>query len=833
MKFNFRKVAAVAASALMSVSAMGFAAAANYPAPFVSGSTADVAIVYGTGSGVSSLDLIQAGNIQTDLQASLPSSATAASSSVSGGDAVLLSKSSDHLNLQNGWGVFTGTIDSGDLATVLADGTYIADDNDEFDYEQSITIGNATLTHFRDSDYEDLVDLTERTPTIGFKISSNTFILNYTIDFIEDVSSDISSARLEDIEGSDIPMMGRTYYVSEFHNGTAATATTFNQMILLDAATTADVSEGETVTVDGKSISIDYIDSDEVVFMVDGERAPASGKLMAGNSYKLSDGTYIGVRDVSKLEVSGETGSASFSLGSGKIEFPSNGGEIKLNDDAVKGVRGYMVKSSNNLDKIVIEWKTDDEVFLSPKTELVMPGFKALKYTMNDFVRNPEEKITVEKDSDTSIQMTAPLERGIVTFNLLGANSVGNFSLVGKDVDDRLLSSNASEITFYEKLNGSDYHSYFIATYNISQEGESYLLRADVSEDTTAGRNETTIESYDGTAWTTVCEDKSDGQTCDIGDVSLTLRDMQYMTGSAAGQNQSVNISAGSDVHFHYLITKGGLTVYLPFTGMDIDYGTAITSLNTIGTPGAINISQNNTVAGHSPVSFHLYMAGEDKDETLSSGLNFTLTIDETTDDNLQVSEVQEAGSGGPAGLEIGDSSTYEAYIKDDVATRILHYTNPDEDWAEVYYPTGDSESYAEVYLAEADAVLTSTPGSSGSSSLGDVLVKDSEVSSVSTKNLIVVGGSCINSAAATLVGSAACTSAFTTATGIGSGQFLIQSFGDSTLTSKIALLVAGYEAADTVNAAKFLTTQTVDTTAGKKYKGTSSTSAELVTAVV
>ena len=118
-----------------------------------------------------------------------------------------------------------------------------------------------------------------------------------------------------------------------------------------------------------------------------------------------------------------------------------------------------------------------------------------------------------------------------------------------------------------------------------------------------------------------------------------------------------------------------------------------------------------------------------------------------------------------------------------------------------------------------------------GGSSLGDVLVKDSEVDSVKTKNLIIVGGSCINSAAATVLGSGYCGPGFTTATSVGTGQFLIQSFADKFTTGKIALLVAGYEAADTVNAGTYLRTQTVDTTAGKKYIGTSQNSAELVVA--
>ena len=56
----------------------------------------------------------------------------------------------------------------------------------------------------------------------------------------------------------------------------------------------------------------------------------------------------------------------------------------------------------------------------------------------------------------------------------------------------------------------------------------------------------------------------------------------------------------------------------------------------------------------------------------------------------------------------------------------------------------------------------------------------------------------------------------------------MIESFAQS--GGKVATLVAGYNAGDTTNAAKYLTTQTVDTDVGSKYVGTTATSATLVT---
>ena len=112
---------------------------------------------------------------------------------------------------------------------------------------------------------------------------------------------------------------------------------------------------------------------------------------------------------------------------------------------------------------------------------------------------------------------------------------------------------------------------------------------------------------------------------------------------------------------------------------------------------------------------------------------------------------------------------------------------------------------------------------------LGSVALTDAQAAQVSGKNLIVVGGSCVNKLASDLLSGAGCGTSWETATGVGAGQFLIQSF-DRT-GGKVATLVAGYSAQDTRNAAKVLVSDaTVDLTAGKKYKSTSATSVQMVT---
>jgi hypothetical protein len=132
-----------------------------------------------------------------------------------------------------------------------------------------------------------------------------------------------------------------------------------------------------------------------------------------------------------------------------------------------------------------------------------------------------------------------------------------------------------------------------------------------------------------------------------------------------------------------------------------------------------------------------------------------------------------------------------------------------------VSYP--DEQVYAQIYMAEESAAIT--PGTSSSGSGGQVMiVKDSEVSSVAGSNLFVVGGSCINTAAAKILGSDSplCESDFTDATGAGPGQYIIKSVVSPYSDSKTALLVAGYAARDTENAVDKVL-EGVDTTTGSE----------------
>ena len=123
IKLNFRKVSAIGASLLLTGMTMGVAAAANYPNPFVVGGNADVAIVYGSGEGVSALDVVEAGNIQSNLQ-SFMGSGSSGDSLTTTGETISLDTSSTRIWLNTSLNTAKSQLTKSDLPNVLADYTF-------------------------------------------------------------------------------------------------------------------------------------------------------------------------------------------------------------------------------------------------------------------------------------------------------------------------------------------------------------------------------------------------------------------------------------------------------------------------------------------------------------------------------------------------------------------------------------------------------------------------------------------------------------------------------------------------------------------------------------
>jgi hypothetical protein len=765
---NFKKVMAVGSSILLA--GMSVVAAASYPKPFVDGSTANVAIVYGTGAGVSALDKVSAGNIQTSLESSM--TGTGSGSSVTG-ESYKFEKTSTKFHLGDTMSGFKTTLQDTELPVLLAEGKYTDDDNDEFDYTQKITLGASQLTLFDENDYA------RDSPTVGFAIAKNAHVLNYTLDFSDE-------PLVADIETTDMPMMGRTYYVLD------QTDTSYGlKLTLLDSAEDTILAEDESATlnVEGTTydVAIEFISSSEVKLDVNGELTTS---LAEGQTYKLDDGSYIGVKDI--LYTAKDTGisKVEFSIGNGKLII-ENGREVELNEEAVDELYGYIVNSSTALQEITLKWNSEELDFVTEDMEVIMPGFEAIKLSYGGLTYPAEESIKVEAGGDDYLVLNDfPLKDSTEDIAILYGAS-GAFTGIGKDADEKLATSTGN-VTF-----DADTDEYFVATYINGDDAESYLMRATNFEDN-SGTNKTTFQYRNSGSWTDAQTNAQAGDTFSIGSVDLKVGVINVSEEYVVVETES------SSVNFHTLVSAEGMKVYLPYDS------------TAAGSPeGSINLT-NTSID-----TFALVFEEEDSNDNIAGGdqINLTLGWNGLSPNEVHVTDVVGEDS---SLYEIGESNVERAFMYSALATEILRDTDPSQDTVELIYH--GSEVAADAYIAAPDATV-----STGSGSLGEVLVMDSEVSSVSSKNLVIVGGSCINSAAATVLGGAYCGAAFTDATGVGPGQFLIKGVSGAYSSGKIALVVAGYDAADTVAATSYLTTQTVDT--DKEYLGTSATNAEIVVA--
>lgn len=777
MKFSFKKIASVLACGAMLGSTLGFAAAVdNYPVPFVKSGVGDVAVVVGTNAATGT-DSVYALELVTDLNKAITPASTV---QLGEGDKMKF-ESTSKLNMNSALtDVKVTDISSGEMPNLLKKMTYRSYDSADYDYEQKLTLyQSVNLTQFQDSEYKN------RDPSVGISLTRNTYLMNYSLSFVKVAISDVTTANhFEDFENSKITMLGKEYTIVQAYNNTA-------KLVLMGGAVLDNIAlnDEQTKTVNGKTynVQLTYVDASKAKFTVNGE---SSGDIAVGGTWKFSDAIQLGVRALNYQAFAGGVMSVDYSLGADKLTI-ENGNSLYLNDASVDDVTCTIAKSASGgkegISKITLTWRPSSKVFVTDNSSATFPGLKAVSLAMTDFFTPKKEEITVGV-SNTVLQLKAPIKSGDAVINVLYGNGT-TFNGLGYSATQQLRTTNTSVLVFNTTTD-----DYYIASWTSgTTAGETYLLKNTFTS--SSGINYTSVK--DAVSGTEYCGSKKPAESCTIGSVVLTV--------GAIDPNGWVNLTAGSGVNFNKLYTTGGATIWLPFVGNE-----------TVGLNGAINLSTTST----SPTTFKLVLKEGDKNGNLgdsssvastSKQLNFTAGW--TTDSKVTISAVTPGGGAGQwsSGNYYSlptDSQTYVGYLQSPLATKATYYTAGNADYAVVEYHGG--ESYGNVYL-------TSSVTSGGASTIE--IVKDSEAPT--DKSVIVVGGSCVNTLAATLLAGttdAVCGPAFTAATGVSSDMFLIETFAHG--TNKIATVVAGYEATDTQNAVAALIANKPEITIGKKFKG-------------
>lgn len=778
MKFNFRKIASVLSSAVMISSTVALAAAASYPAPFINNGASDVAVVWGSTATLDSAAV-------NDLVANLNSKITSTTGTVTTvtGESFPLQKDRNKFNLGDGLDTVYSKLKVDQLPTLLADGTYEAED--ESDYSQEILLSDKDMTFFQNDDFND------GKPLVGFAFANGDDILNYTLTFDSAIAVE---------SDSDINIMGKKYYIAE---------NTSNSITLLDASGSQRINEGETKTVEatnGKTytVKLDYVEeekseSDEpnVNFIVDDV---AIDSMEPGDTEEIEAGVYIVVDKADYIDSSTRTSYAQFSLGTGKL-YLEDGQEVELNDDPLSSIDEYdqhivtanLSLSGGKLKSVTLNWAAGDDLWFAPGTDLVMPGFGSVKLSMGEFQHGDYESTTLEGSGD-ALYLKTEIKDGKVSIPLLYHES-GSVAGLGKDSDEILVTNGSSGSSVPIHLDATKDPT-FVASWYSSDEGESHAFKLKkVDYISSTGKTEVTLDDLaPGKAdvvFTNITED------VDVGEITLTLT-----AASESSDTADITVtpsgSASDTVYLDRVITAAGLTMLLPV-------------LNYTGNPVSPQVN-GSTISTAS--SWRAVFKEEDKDDKIaaSSGAGtFNVSFTVSDSDGFEPNTV----TAPPTLIETEDNSDqYITYVSSDMATKIeMDKPSSGVNTIDISYPA--SQSFAEVMVAESGATV------SGGSSGNIVPIYDTEAASITGKNLIVVGGSCVNTLAASLLGLPAnsCGSAWQTKTTVGAGSFLIQTFARD--GGKVATLVAGYNMEDTANAVKALKTDaTIDITAGKKFVG-------------
>jgi len=798
MKFNFKKIASVLAATAMLGSTIAFAGAAW------SGSAADWAVVYG---GAKSADLAAA----TDLASSLTAVTTTGT-----GVSASLTTSSDKIYLKENINVNIDTLTDKDLPTVLKDGTFEDDAGKSTDYEQTLVVGQ---TPFTLSDSNGDLD----NSALLLDVGDNTInpLYTATVTFNEAVNfTDPNSI------GQDIVLFGKTYTIGPDTNK--------DTLHLLGAGEEIVFSNSmpeKSVVLEGKSynVKINGVSDDgkKVSVSVNGE-----SKTINEGSSKRIGGVNIFAKDL--MHTVGDTWTATIQVGADEYYLENNdnvktgstkedieGTKVTLNDGGSDPVSA--------LTKIEISVAAEDNDVddLQVGKEFVDPVFRTFKVVFNDAPNAP--KISGDKGTDVSedrykVEFKRASDNTIsVTTEVKGKSGTVEFAN-GEDLKDD--DGKAIEVVEGATLTEKEYY--------ILQSGNSrHMVQVKKLDCTTGNDNKDSI----------TLRDVFSGEEYKLSDTefgsgkSWVIDGQTYILTCTADDHATIvssDYGASTKRYVYPLIkTISGKDMGIAFTDQvtltDVDDSTIIElptgEYDTSTYAGTIVDGTNDDaesvlvgtvryIVDDTGVSGQLRIAidsGQDVDTTdpaTNPGVLFVEEEDNSDSDKMHAviipTTVNEKGYTEVDLENISftspnvvldakfDNSDYSADL-DSYGTYVVEDTSHDkQDVAVLTYP--EEQMYADVSIAEV----------SGTGVAAVAPVTDNQVSTVSNKNLLVVGGSCINTVAAKMLTgleTPVCGEAFTALTNVDAGKYLIKVAASPVNSAKMAVLLAGYEAAETQKA--------------------------------
>ena len=804
--------------------AMAAADLKDYPAPFIKDAKFSGVIAIGD-SGMP-IDVIGA----TDIAVGLQYSATKKTTTTTGGstvtvegDAFMISASGDDLNLLEPLNSVKDVLDKNTLKA-LETGK-ITNDKGTYNYDQYLVLGNSSVQFVKDDQTGGTQD-----PKIYFKVNTDgntkssvdgTELFRFKVSFPTALKSDIDSSRdLDDLDNKKITLLGKEYSIINTEFTTAGKLTL--QLMRGAVEDTIEGSKTKTYTIDGKDyeVTLNAVTTTtpaKAQLTINGQ---ATETLEGGQTYTLSDGTQVGIKEVLPTKADGVTPDlVTFYLGAKKIELGDG-------NSSSGNVAGTFSIGSNDISDGAADlvWSNDTSTLSISELDI------AWQPSDNYYIPNGGKVSDVVKASGTSAQDSVDLLNALgidLQFTGLQSNVVDNIGIhpsgsnsiklmlktkSGQQVSEdiwflnntkvTLAKDGAKDVAVCERDTGDNatvnlcsstfVNDTGVADGNLDPTGMVSRMVSVSDEDmfvveTNKYSHLMKIKKFDSTGTKVTVQDVADGQSEDIsvgsGGVATFYKDgYQYQLTvdggysyanltQIAGDSSDLPWNASADIRAD-LWSEHGAKIRLAPNATIIVEGQGVSRDDSTTTVDKVSVVIGISSAKLTPST--ISTSSWTYNDQLPTGKDPTISLDSNSNKREALTR-------------------WGMVIKQD--------TGGDQDTIDFEYP--EKEAIANVYITAG----ATTSSSSGGGSLDSVTVNRiavgavklaSKISDLKAQNTIIVGGPCVNTLAQEVLGNPA-----ECAAGFEEGKGIIQLWQHT--NGNVALLVAGYSGEDTVASSQIL----------------------------
>jgi len=787
----------------------------EYPSQFIEDGAFDGLMV--VGAKAKTEDVLGIVDIATSLQFSAKKEVGVEGTTTTtlSGDVYKIGSTSDILELNEYLGDVDSTLTEDDLAMLgsrrisTAEGSTDSDQYLEFNKSQDTGL---RVVNAKDSE-EDLVD-------DYMWVDDGAIIFNYELQFPEGLESDAydettgsttetranndGTVYLQDVEEEIFFMLGQDFSVVEAKLSDNISM----ELTMMGGAVHDTLKEGETKTydIDGTPFEVTVViiadsndanDESRVKLMINGE---VTKQLNEGDTDTLDDGTVVGIDDVLANEGAEEGGEdiVSFYIGANKVVLS----DTDMDDDNYNSGVEIDEESIEDASVKIKGTYTGDEVTISSVSyklaadsmysgDIYVPAGKGVREYLDEQEGMLSDvwdiKFMGMSQPETTILELAP--SGDDAYSLSFETAEGyeySFSLV----------DNRNGVTFNigEEVGEEDF-IYTEAT-QTAQPGsiteDDYFLVSTVADQDDAQSRVLSWDSIDSSEGILEFSDLADGSSYEV---SYTPGDVVDNTALEA----DTQLVVGGESYEVWLYTTdnssdNAFTLHVDLTGDGNPAGGDRTNATLKGGAILAITGENASEINMSLTVLEEFIDGNNTDEVITWEVFGT----DATDENVGIRGFTGVNLDSDKGSDVDKGrtpfgTTVELDDEADDEPETMTVAIPAEQVEALVYVTGGESSASTVGGNTITEVQRIQVGKS---------VLDNEVTNVAADNLIVVGGPCVNSVAATLLGISGSAPGCYENFPVDEGQGIIKIVENG---EKVAVLVAGYSAADTRNAAQVL----------------------------